>query len=151
MSDPLDPHDAPRLPAHFSIDDILRAPSEAREPAPLPVGGARVEPAQEARAALWELDFALQELDWFRREGVDERALLQSVARQITTATTHVERFPLQSLPMPADLSEALARRFERLSDALADLPPGWTGHEDLVRAHSRLQSNLDRRGVDVG
>jgi hypothetical protein len=151
MSDPLDPRDAPRLPADFSIDDILRVPAEAREPAPPPVCGARVEPAQEARAALWELDFAVQELAWFRREGVDERPLLQSVARQITTATMHVERFPLQSLPMPADLSEALAERFERLSDALADLPPGWFGHEDLGRARSRLQSNLDRRGVDVG
>jgi hypothetical protein len=146
VSDPHDPGNVPRLPADFSVEDILRVPAAAREPAAPP----RVEPDQEARAALWELDFALQELHWFRRKGVDEQPLLQSVARQIAVATAHVGRFPLPALPMPADLSDALADRFARLSDALEDLPPGWSGHEDLVQAHSRLRSALDQRDVDV-
>lgn len=150
MHDSQDPDDAPRLPADFSVEDILRTPLSAREPASLSAGGARVDPVQEAAAALWELDFALQELAWFRREDVDERPLLQSVARQLTTATLLVERFPLQHLPLPADLSEALSERFERLSDALEDLPVGWSGHEDLARAHVHLRGSLERRNVDV-
>lgn len=141
---------ARRLPEDFSVEDILRTPVEAREPAAPPSGAVPIEPDQEARAALWEFDFALQELDWLRREGVDERRLLQSVAHQIATATAHIESFPLELLPMPEDLVEALADRFARISDALEDLPPGWIGHEDLMLAHGRLRSNLERRGVDV-
>lgn len=148
---PQDPDDAPRLPADFTVEDILRTPARPGEPTSLPAGGARVDPAQEATAALWELDFAIQELAWFRREGVDERPLLQSVARQLTTATVLVERFPLQYLPLPVELSVALSERFERLSDALEDLPAGWSGHEDLARAHAHLRGSLERRDVDVG
>lgn len=135
------------MPADFSVEDILRAPLGAREPPPRPEP---VQPDQEARAALWELDFAIQELEWFRREGVDERPLLQSVARQIVTGTVHVEHFPLERLPLPEDLNDALADRFLRLTEALEDLPPGWVGHEDLARAHSCLRNSLERRGVEV-
>lgn len=148
MSDCDDPGEPRHLPADFSVEDILRAPLEAREPAPSRPGGSPVAPDQLARAALWELDFALQELEWFRREGVEERPLLQSVARQIVTGTVHVERFPIDDLPMPEDLEEALADRFARLGDALEDLPPGWAGHEDLRQAYSCLRSSLERRGV---
>lgn len=142
-----DPSDEPRLPADFSVQDILGAPLEAREP------GERapaVAPEQEAKAALWELDFALQELEWLRLREVSERPLLQSVARQIVLGARHVETFPVALLPLPDALREELAERFERLGDALDELPPGWAGHEDLLGAHARLRAGLRERGVDV-
>lgn len=147
VSDSDDSRHGPRLPADFSVDDILRAPLGASEPVP---GGLPVGADQEARAALWELDFALQELTWFRHEGVDEGPLLQSVARQIVRGAVQVERFPLEQLPLPDDLNEALAERFARLSDALEELPSGWVGHEDVVRAHSCLRNSLECRDVQV-
>ena len=129
------------------MQDLLNAPLLAREP------GERspaVAPEQEARAALWELDFALQELEWLRRDDVRERPLLQSVARQIALGARHVEAFPVSLLPLPDGLRDELADRLERLDDALGDLPPGWAGHEDLLAAHARLRTGLAARGVDV-
>lgn len=142
-----DPSDDPGLPRDFSVRDILGAPLEAREPE---VRRPVVAPEQQARAALWELDFALQELDWLRRGEVREQQLVESVARQIALGARHVEAYPLGLLPLPGDLRAQLADRFSRLADALDDLAPGWRSHEDLTGAHERLRAGLEQRGVDV-
>lgn len=147
MSDARDPDDDPGLPPDFTVEDILGAPLEAHEP------GERapaVAPEQEARAALWELDFALQELEWLRRGEVREQPLVESVARQIALGARHVAAFPVGLGPLPDELRWELGDRFARLVEALDGLPAGWDTHEDVVAAHEQLRSELERRGVDV-
>jgi hypothetical protein len=144
----------PRLPREFDVEDILSAPLEAREPEgdegarrpPSP----RVAPEQEARAALWELDFALQELDWLQHGQVHEHAMIQSIVSQILYAVRNVSGFPVDDLPMPDDLNDELAERFGRLTEAIEDLPSEWADHEDVHAAHARLRSQLALRGVEV-
>jgi hypothetical protein len=135
--------DDPELPDDFTVEDILRAPLESGR-------ASAIDPAREARGALWELDFALQQLAWFQREGVQERPLLESIAQQLTYGTRSVERFPTGAPGLPAELAMELAERFARLTEALDALPPGWAGHEDLLLAHARLRTSLGQRGVDL-
>jgi hypothetical protein len=135
--------DAVRPPDDFTVEDILRAPPPPAEPGP-------EELAREARSALWELDFALQEIDWLRREGVREGRLVRSIISQIQYGTRHLGRFPAAPGPLPDDLCEELRERFARLTEELEALPTGWVGHEDLLGAHARLRAVLERRGVEL-
>lgn len=144
-----DPSEQPELPADFSVEDILRAPLRAREPEEALAAALR-RSEDEVRSALWELDFALQELEWLRRGAVGEGQLVRSIASQIACTARNVERFPLDHLPLPEDLCEELAERFARLTEAIGDMPAEWAGHEDIAAAHERLRVHLERRGVDV-
>jgi hypothetical protein len=134
----------PRLPDDFSVEDIVRAGRPETPPPP------RVAPADEARGALWEMDFAIQQLGWFERTGVRAPMLARSVANQLLTTARNVERFPVAWLPLPDDLRHELGERFARLSDALSGLPDEWADHAEIVAAHERLRARLEERGVDV-
>lgn len=145
-----DSSDQPELPADFSVEDILRAPLRARDPEEALAAALR-QSEDEVRSALWELDFAVQELEWLRRGAVREEQLVRSIVSQIVYSARNVERFPLDHLPLPEDLCEELSERFARLTEAIGDMPAESTGHDDIAAAHERLRAHLELRGVDVG
>lgn len=130
-----------RPPEDFTVEDILRA-------APARPGPARL--AREARSALWELDFALQEIDWLRREGVREGTLVRSIVCQIRYGARHLGHFSAAPGQLPGDLCDELSERFARLTNELDALPPGWAGHEDLRGALAQLRAGLERCGVEL-
>jgi hypothetical protein len=144
-----DPGNEQRPPADFSVEDILRAPRWGREPDE--AAAARRQHVSEARAALWELDFALQELEWLRRGAAREALLVRSIASQIDRTAGGLAGFPPDDLPLPDDLREALAERFARLAEAIRDLPDEWVDDEAIAAARDRLRAHLEVRGVDVG
>lgn len=135
--------DALRPPADFTVEDILRAARPPAEPGP-------EELEREARSALWELDFALQEIEWLRREGVREGALMRSIISQIRYGTRHLGRFPAAPGALPDELREELGERFARLTEELDALPDSWAAHEDLLAALAQLRAALERRGVEL-
>jgi len=136
----------PRLPDDFGVEDILAAPRLAREPS-----ATRVDPGAEARAALWEIDFALQQLEWLAHASpIREDDVVASVAAQIDYATRNVTRFPVDDLPLPEELAEELADRFRWLSDAIDRMPEEWARDERVRTAQERLHSQLALRDVDV-
>jgi hypothetical protein len=132
----------------ISVDAILRAPMAASDPEQDIVAG-RV--AEDARSALWELDFALQELEWLAHESAREGPLLASIVSQMIYSARHVERFPVWRLGLPDDLAGDLAERVARLDQAIEELPEHLAADRDLVAAHERLRGSLRLRGVDVG
>lgn len=142
-----DPRSHPRLPADFSVEDILAAPVEADD-----CRGNRDarQPEREVRAAVWELDFALQELDWLRQGGAHEAQLVQSIIAQLAYTACYVERFPVSAILLPEDLCDELADRFARLTEAIDVMPSPWSDHDDLREARLRLGTGLKLRGVNV-
>lgn len=136
-----DDDDAVRPPDDFTVEDILRAARAGPGPDEL---------ARDARSALWELDFALQEIDWLRREGVREGTLVRSIVCQIRYGARQLGRFSAAPGRLPDDLCDELGERFARLTDELDALPPGWAGHEDLRGALEQLRAGLERCGVEL-
>jgi hypothetical protein len=155
-------HDEPRLPDDFTVEDLVGAPLDpsARHPAepwreppeeePPEGEPAEDRAAREARGALWEIDFALQELEWLGRGVARGEQLVQSIVSQILYAVQSVERAPPAEEVLPDELRGQLADRFESLTDAIERMPEEWSGHPGVTSAHERLRSGLERRGVDV-
>jgi hypothetical protein len=131
----------------ISVDAILRAPMAASDPEQDIVSG-RV--AEDARSAIWELDFALQELEWLTHESAREGPLLASIVSQLIYSARNVERFPVWRLGLPDDLAGELAERVARLDQAIEELPEQLAADQELVAAHERLRGSLRLRGVDV-
>ena len=142
---PAEPDKHSGLPEEFTVEDILRAPPH--NPRPLTADDAeRAE--NEARTAVWEMGFAIQEFTWLRAGAARAEALVASITSQLHYSAGCLERYPVDLLPLPDELAATLAERFEQLADEVEHLEPPWAEDVPLQEAYVRLRTSLELRGV---
>lgn len=151
-------------PLVLTVDDILDArptgsavegDADADVHAAVEVQRDRAE--REAQTALWDLEFALEQLRWLEQtDWSDRRAdadlnLLDSVAGQVQRAGQRLARTPAVEGLVPDELLMQLRDAYWRLTGTMDRLPRRWSGRADLGRHCDRLRDALRARGVDPG